>query len=272
MDARLDILRSLREQLLVAGGGATTRHAGVSTNLELFDAFASVNGTGLATGAIHEVLADPDAGSGTGSTGTFAALIASAVLTAKPGGWIVWSDPHHTLYPPALVKAGVALERLLILRPCSPQDELWAVAECMRCTGVAATVAHMGKLTPVQARRLQLAAEQGGGIGVLVRPDDARATNYAAATRWRVSACVSSAMSQRWNVELVYGHGGRVGQRFVLEVDRETGRASATAAASASAVVSDGVAAAGAAANDPVRRAADVADGSGLSASRRSSA
>jgi protein ImuA len=260
MSARPDILRSLREQLLVAGGGAAARRVGVSTSLELFDAFASVDGSGLATGAIHEVLVDPDAG----STGTFAALIASAVLKSKPGGWIVWSDPYHTLYPPPLVKAGIALERLLIVRPCSPQDELWAIAECMRCAGVAATVAHVGRLMPVQARRLQLAAEQGGGVGVLVRPDDARATNYAAATRWRVSACAGSRASQRWNVELVYGHGGRVGQRFVLEVDRETGRANA--------VVSDGVAAAGAAANDPVRRIADVADGSRLSASRRSSA
>lgn len=264
MDARPDILRSLREQLLVAGGGAAARRrVCVSTSLELFDAFASVNGSGLATGAIHEVLAEPDAE----SAGTFTALIASAILKAKPGGWIVWSDPHRTLYPPALANTGIALERLMILRPRSPQDELWAVAECMRCTGVAATVAHVGKLTPVQARRLQLAAEQGGGIGVLVRPDDARATNYAAATRWRVSACVSacaskmaaSAASQRWNVELVYGHGGRVGQRFVLEVDRETGRANASAA---SAVVSDRADAAVAAANDSVRRAADVADGS----------
>jgi protein ImuA len=254
MNARPEILRSLREQLLVAGGGASQRRAGVSTALPVFDAFASVRGDGLASGAIHEVLADQAAG----SIEVFATLVASSCLAAKTGGWIVWSDPHRTLYPPALVRAGVTLERLMILRPRSPQEELWAVAEAMRCAGVAATVAHVGKLTPVQARRLQLAAEQGGGVGVLVRPDDARAANYAAATRWRVTACgATSRKAQRWNVELVYGHGGRVGQTFVLEVDRETGRAVAAAAA-----VSDGGAAV-AQADDPVRRAPNVANGSG---------
>lgn len=254
MDARPDILRSLREQLRVAGGGTTTRHAGVSTNVPLLDAFASAAGDGLAGGAIHEVLD----GSEEGSSGMFSVLIASAFVRAKAGGWIVWSDPYRTLYPPALARAGVALDRLLILRPRSSQDELWAVAECMRCAGVAATVASIGKLTPVQARRLQLAAEQGGGGGVLTRPDDARSTNYAAATRWRVSPCpIPSREAQRWNVELVYGHGGRVGQRFALEVDRETGSAVATAAV---AVPDRGIATA--ATDHPVRGASDVANGS----------
>lgn len=259
MDRRPEILQALRTQLRAAGVVAAQR-IGISTGLPLFDAFASPDGSGLALGAIHEILADPDLETAGDSAGTLQVFIASALIAGRQGGWVVWSDPGETLYPPALVKAGLEVERLLILRPRSPQEELWAIAECMRCRGVAATVARIGKLTPVQARRLQLAAEQGGGVGVLVRPDDARSSNYAAATRWRVTALpatsASHQTSQRWNVELVYGHGGRVGQRLVLEVDRETRRVGVGAA------VVPGAAVARAAADDSVHRADHVADGS----------
>lgn len=287
MSDRPEILRSLRGQLLAAGAGVSTAKSGVKTNLSLLDEFASVDAQGdaggLASGAIHEVLADPKGG---GSVDAFVLLLAAASAASKSGGWMVWSDPERTLYPPALERAGVALERLLILRPRSPQDELWALAECMRCRGVAATVARVGRLTPVQARRLQLAAEQGGGIGVLVRPDDKRAANYAAATRWRITALetdlASEATAQRWQVELAYGHGGRVGQRFVLEVDRETGRAAATTAATKTSAADVAVpertraAATTAAAENPVYRIAHLAGGSRAAAagvpSRRTSA
>jgi hypothetical protein len=251
------MIRSLRGQLQAVGGAAAVARRGVRTHIGLLDAFASADADGLASGAIHEVLADPKGG---GSVDAFALLLASAVATSRSGGWVVWSDPGRTLYPPAMKRSGVALERLLLLRPRSPQEELWAIAECMRCAGVAATVARVERVTPVQARRLQLAVEQGGGVGVLVRPDDARSANYAAATRWRVSSLSSSETAQRWQVELTYGHGGRVGQRFVLEVDRETGGAVATTGTAAVAL-SDGTSAATAAAENPVRRPADLAGG-----------
>src|SRR5690606_12196722 len=96
----------------------------------------------------------------------------TAALRRDPGGtaMVAWSDPAGELYGPALAFAGVDLDRLLVLRPRSPADELWAVAECLRCPGICATVAHMPlAMSYVQARRLQLAAEQGGGIGVFLR-------------------------------------------------------------------------------------------------------
>lgn len=268
MNASPEIIRSLRGQLLAAGDGAKAGRSGVRTNVPLLDAFASVNENGLARGAIHEVLADVSQGT---SIDAFALLLASAVAASREGGWIVWSDPERTLYPPALQRSGVAIERLLLLRPRSPQDELWALAECMRCGGVAATVAHVGRLTPVQARRLQLAAEQGGGVGVLVRPEDKRSANYAAATRWRVTSAAADAaeqvgreLAQRWQVELAYGHGRHVGQRFVLEVDRETGRTVAVPERTRPAAV--------ACAEDSVHRVAGLAIGPRAAETRRSSA
>jgi hypothetical protein len=74
----------------------------------------------------------------------------------------------------------------------------------------------------VQARRLQLAAEQGGNLGILLRSADAIDWPYAAATRWRITPARGERMVQRVRVELVHGHGGRVGQSVLLEMSRET--------------------------------------------------
>jgi protein ImuA len=140
------------------------------------------------------------------------------------GGTVVWSDPAGTVYPPALAAAGLDLRRLILVRPSTTADELWALAECLRCRGVSATVASVGRLSRVEARRLQLAAERGGGVGLFMREFNARSTtHYAAATRWLVRPAPGSDEAQRWHAELVHGHGGRVGQSVLLEVDRETG-------------------------------------------------
>jgi protein ImuA len=92
----------------------------------------------------------------------------------------------------------------------------------MRCKGVSATVAPVERLSRIETRRLQLAAEAGGGAGILLRPLDRHASVYAAATRWLVSPARGERCVQRWKVQLVHGHGGRVGEAVVLEHRRDT--------------------------------------------------
>jgi protein ImuA len=169
----------------------------------------------FACGAVHEVL---------GGSGNIRSFVLPALL-AKPAsetGWIAWCDLHGDLYPNALAAMGVPMDRLLILRPPSVPLAMWAVTECMRCSGVAACIAPVGKISRVQARRLQLAAEHGGGIGLVLRPADAVNWPYAAVTRWLVSPARGERMVQRLRVELIHGHGGRVGQSVLLEMCRET--------------------------------------------------
>jgi protein ImuA len=109
-------------------------------------------------------------------------------------------------------------------------DDLWAVAECLRCRGVAATVAAPPRpLSRVEARRLQLAAERGGGAGILLRRASPSTTaHYAAATRWLVGPAPGADGVQRWHVRLLHGHGGRVGQAVLLEIDRDSNHVRAT--------------------------------------------
>ena len=172
-------------------------------------------------GAVHELLSDPQANS---------PLMAAALLTRaaiREGGAVVWSDPvwrsEGMLCPTALSDLGIPLERLIVLRPKDATQERWAIAECLRCKGVSITVAAVSRLSRVQARQFQLAAERGGGMGLLLRKVGKESACYAAATRWLVSPAPGDQATQRWKLELVHGHGGQVGQGVFLEVDRESG-------------------------------------------------
>ena len=49
--------------------------------------------------------------------------------------------------------------QIFLLRPKSPQEEIWALAECLGCKGVSVTIAQPPPLSRIEARRLQLAAE-----------------------------------------------------------------------------------------------------------------
>ena len=101
-------------------------------------------------------------------------------------------------------------------------DENWAIAECLRCRGVSATIASPRRLSRIEARRFQLAAERGKGIGILLRPYDRTANVYSATTRWLVSPQRGLRTVQRWRIELIHGHGGQVGAAVILEHHRET--------------------------------------------------
>jgi protein ImuA len=172
---------------------------------------------GFAQGAIHEILSRP----GDGVPRFFTLLLARAAAMTN-GRLVVWSDPRGEVYPPAVPAAGLSIDHLLLLRARNPAEELWATAECLRCKGVAVTVAAPKRLSRVEARRLQLAAERGGGVGLLLREVGASSAHYAAATRWLVEPAPGDRFVQRWHVQLVHGHGGRVGQPITLEVCRDT--------------------------------------------------
>jgi len=218
---------------LLAERVSSVRHDSFRTGLDSFDELAPEGA--FQYGAVHELLSDPRSP----APKTIALLLANAAQRNKggdnkAGGAVVWSDPAHELYPPALLSlsgASIDLRRLILLRCANPADELWALNECLRCRGVCATVASISRLTQLEARRLQLAAERGGGIGLFMRPYAAPYASpnahqshapYAAATRWRVRPARGTEQVQRWSVELLHGHGGRVGQIVLIEVNRET--------------------------------------------------
>ena len=195
-----------------------------STGLDSIDHLDPSNA--FARGTIHELLYAPQHG----EPRFFATVLAQHASAGQRQRRlpIIWSDPRGELYPPALAAIGIDLKQLYLLRPPSPGDETWAIAECLRCKGVGAVVAAPQFLSRVEARRLQLAAETGGGVGLLLRPAGKRSMHYAATTRWLVAPAPGERSVQRWRIQLLHGHGGRVGETVFLECDRETHSVRAT--------------------------------------------
>ena len=207
-------LLTLAEARLGSGHGRTFR-----TGLDALDALAPDGA--FARGAVHELLWEK----GTASPLFVATILARSTLGSDEMGQathgaIIWSDPHRTIYPPALALHGIPLEHFYLLRP-EPEDQAWAVSECLRCKGVGAVVAGVPHLSRVEARRLQLAAEGGGGAGILLRQTGRGADVYAAATRWLVRPAPGGRTTQCWDVQLLHGHGGRIGHTVTLEYSRE---------------------------------------------------
>lgn len=202
----------LLRTLIASGDGASTHRQRLFTHLPAIDELLPDGA--LAAGAVHEVLS---------ITNTSAFLLPALLAkSAANVGRIIWCDFDRQFNPSAAAGLGLPMDRMLVLRPNRSTDQLWAISECLRCKGVGACVAPVARLTRVQVRQLQLAAERGGGIGILLRPASAISWPYAAATRWMVRPAPGERSIQRCSLELIHGHGGRIGQTVFLEVHRET--------------------------------------------------
>ncbi len=140
---------------------------------------------GLPLAALHEVLAaEPwQAGAALG----FAALLLARAEAARPGRSLLWIAPEPDAYPPGLARFGLSPAALILVRASRPADALWAAEEALRCPAVAAALVLGPNPDLTAARRLQLAAETGGGLGLLLRLDDTTPGPTAALTRWRLA-------------------------------------------------------------------------------------
>lgn len=153
---------------------------------------------GLARGALHEILV-ADEGAATG----FAAL-----MLARAGGPVLWIAPQPDLYPPGLVALGLSAASLVLVRAAGA-DALWAAEEALRCPAVAAVAVLVRALDLTTSRRLQLAAEKGGGLALALRPDAQVPEATAALTRWRTGSLPADQDRPCWRLELLKARNGR---------------------------------------------------------------
>lgn len=100
-------------------------------------------------------------------------VLAPALAELSHGNrWIAWIAPPWIPYAPALLRHGIRTERVLLIRPAQLRDCLWALEQCMSSGTCAAVLGWPEALQPQHVKRLQLAAQQGQCLGVLMR--DAR--------------------------------------------------------------------------------------------------
>jgi protein ImuA len=142
---------------------------------------------------------------------------------------------------------GIDLAKVLVLRPTSEADAVWALDQALRCRGVGAVWAACDRLDMRNFRRLQLAAECGGTVGLLIRPARLRGQPTWADVQWEVrgmkdegrgmktekglrrssfifhSSSFQGFSSWRVEVELVRCRGAAGGQKVILELDEAAG-------------------------------------------------
>ncbi len=90
----------------------------------------------------------------------------------QQGRRLAWVMPPYVPYAPALMQAGVDLDRVVVVEPEHRDTEaLWGVECLLRSTACAIVLAWPAQLSEKAVRRLQLAAQSGGGLGILFRAD-----------------------------------------------------------------------------------------------------
>jgi hypothetical protein len=169
---------------------------------------------------------------GAGSGASVLAMLAARSACRGPlpfqsSRTLVLVDRGESLYPPAASACQLDLQNAIAVHPSSEKDECWALEQALRCPDVAAVVAWPQRLTSNAFRRLQLAAEHGGSLGLLVRPATARSESSWASVRMLVSPrAVSPRVGRqgwRLGVELLRCGGGLGAKLVELEIDDQTG-------------------------------------------------
>ncbi|HVU87512.1 MAG TPA: hypothetical protein VHD36_09330 [Pirellulales bacterium] len=225
---RRQIVAQLQESLERFSRARRGTGASVSTGCAEMD--RSLPRGGLSRGALVEWLS-PGVGSGAGSL-----ALSAAREACRDGGPVVVIDRTKSFYPPAAARAGLDLARLIVVRPENAADEQWALDQSLRSPGVAAVWCRLEKCPPRLGRRLQLAAEAGGNLGLLIRPAAARGDPSWAEARFLVTPLVATA-GRRLRVELLRLRGNAGGRTWDLELDDETGIVRLAPAVAATAVV-----------------------------------
>ena len=151
----------------------------------------------LRTGRIHEV-AGPGAD-------MFAALAA-----AQHAQTVLWIGLHRDLTSlcPTGLQAWLRIEDLILVEAVSRGALLWAADQALRADGGFCVILEMpDTLSLKESRRLQLAAEQGGGLGLILLRGGVATS--AAQTRWR---CMPVHADQpAWDWTCTKGKSGEAG-------------------------------------------------------------
>ncbi|HEX4130364.1 MAG TPA: hypothetical protein VHZ24_09990 [Pirellulales bacterium] len=199
-----------------------TEQPPISTGFSALDAILPAGG--LRPGTLVEWLAEAP-GCGAGSL-----AVAAAVQVDRTGRTVVVVDGQEEFYPPGAADQGLDLDRTLLVRTRSARDELWAIDQVLRCRGVGAVLAWPERCDQRTLRRWQLAIEQCGGLGLLVRPERVRDEPCWADLRLRVATLPvelpdsqpASSVGRRLRVELLHGRGAMAGGTVELELNHET--------------------------------------------------
>jgi hypothetical protein len=161
---RTAALRALRQQLQKSVSTAVSREF-LPTGLHSLDAILPDGG--LPTAAVVEWICDQPGIGG-------ASL---ALQCARPflqmSGCLAIVDGNHEFHGTAAVSSGIAMSRILLIRPENPADSLWALEQIALSAGVRVVMCWLDRVSSTVLRRLQLAVERSGVTVFLIRSNAA---------------------------------------------------------------------------------------------------
>lgn len=122
---------------------------------------------------------------------------------------------------------GVDLEAVIVVRTSHRHDQLWAVDQALRCPAVAAVWAPLPQLGEHDFRRLQLAAEAGGGLGLFIRSHQVLQQPSWSDIQLRIHPQAAGPRElqagRRLRIEVARCRHGRSGGVVEVEIDAVTG-------------------------------------------------
>ncbi|MGC2855149.1 ImuA family protein [Novispirillum sp. DQ9] len=223
---------ALRARIRALEAPAATRAAAIPLGPPEVD--GALPWGGLPLGRLHQVTGGED-----GFCGPMLGFTAALALRAARQGEVVWivqaGSGDDVLYGPGLAALGLGPERVLVGRAGEATEVLWTMEEALRCPAVGAVIGQVRAIDLTAGRRLQLAAEQGGGAGFLLPSlhgagwrAPAPVPLAAATTRWRVEAAPAAPVpwrglgAARWTVTLERCQGG-LPRSWLVERNDATG-------------------------------------------------
>lgn len=174
-------------------------------------------------GAVHEFIST-GAENAASTTGLVAGTLASLM---RSGGACIWISSFQKIFPPALKSFGIAPDKIIFIDLKKEKEILWAMEEALKCDSLSAVIGEMQDLSFNASRRLQLAVEQSGVTGFILRNNPPGLNTTACITRWRVTPLPGRVSDMpgvgfsRWNVELLKVRNGKPGN---WEIEFAAGR------------------------------------------------
>jgi protein ImuA len=220
-------IAQLRETLQAIEGSGFRRRPVLPFGIDALD--TRLGDGGLRLDALHEVAA---ASAGIGDDA--AATLFMAGIAARAWGPVLWVVRRRDLFAPGLAQVGLAAQRVLYAEARDDAELLALMEEGLRHRGLGAVIGEVKRAAMPATRRLQLAAEGGRTIALLLRrrqreDSEPFAIPSAAVTRWRVASAPSTPLPvegvgrARWQLALDRQRGGEPFQ-IQVEASDETGR------------------------------------------------
>ena len=183
----------------------------VSTGCDALDALFP--GHGIRPGSLVEWVGEGDAS----GAGTLSLLVGCCLCKTDRPAILVDFPPR--IYPVALSVFGFDLSTLIVVRPHCEREARWACEESLRCKAVAVVWARIERLTRIAFRRLQLAAEESGGVGFFVRSATALNEPSWADVRLLVTPQPAHGESPCFQMQVASSHGKTMRSVADIEID-----------------------------------------------------